>query len=372
MKKIIVLLLGILCCTAAVSAASPFFEVKRDQNGVPQLYRDGKPMLFRVFVHSNPYEFSKKADLLKYDYVMRQTIMAKAIAGVDIGHCHTVLLWEGGNDEAIKEKNRNVIRNYLTYNPDGLFLARMLCNPPAWWCKAHPEAMSLFNDGTVGPFVALSSPVYKEALDNALRKTIAFLEEEFPGKIIGGTFCGLGTSEWLYRTDHRRETEGYDPASLAGFREYLKEKYGTDEALQKAWNNPDVTLETVAVTPHELRKGDGKKFLREPATEAWLLDFEKFHSDLPSQTIVRIAKLARSIWPGRIIGFYNAYHHAGTWYGGGSKSGYLGLRKILDSPDIDYLCAPYNYNWRGHQHPLATQGISESVTLASAPSLSYW
>ena len=364
MKKIMFLLLGIFCSATAVSAASPFFEIKRDQNGIPQLYRDGKPMLFRVFLYPDAYEFSTNADQSKYDYGVRQIIQAKAINDVNIGHSHTFLLWEGGDDEATKEKNRRIIKNYLDYNPDGFYLARMLCNPPAWWCKKHPEAMSVYNDGRIGTFTSLSSPVYRDALQKAIKRTIEFLEAEFPGKVIGGTFCGLSTSEWLYITQYMRETEGHDKATLENFRVWLKEKYKTDAALQKAWNDPKVTLATATVTTHAERKGDGKKFLKEPAVDARILDFEYFHGELPTQTIVWIAKYVRSIWPGRIIGFYNAYHEIGSWYGGGSKTGYLGLRKVLDSPDIDFLCAPFSYNWRNHQHPLATQAISESVTLS--------
>ncbi len=360
----IALLGGLFAVAAGVDGQENFFEVKKDR-GVPRIFLNGKVIPSRIFFGSfkhGHFRYSREAVPREYGYASR-------IAGVQIFEGHGELLWQEGELEKIKAGNQETADRFFKANPDGFMLVRVLTTPPAWWFQLHPEAGSLWNTGKSGRFSgqrlpALASELYQREVTDALRRTIRFYEETYPGRIAGYHLAGLHTSEWLYDTFYLRESEGYDPSTRTGFRRYLKEKYRNDAALQQAWQDPKATLETAEVPAHAERTGDGRNFLREPAADQKLLDFFVFHTELVSTTIRNLAKVVREERPGRLVGFFYGYTALGSWYGGGGKSGYLSLRKVLESPDVDFFCSPFNYNGRRRNQTVVTQGVLQSIAAA--------
>lgn len=358
------LMVTAIALSSAIICADNVFEVKHDR-GVPRLFLNGKVIPSRIFFGS----FKHAGFPHSKTVVPREFKYAHEVAGVDIFEGHGDLLWSDGDLEKLKAQNKAAADRFFSAHPEGFMLVRLGTVPPLWWYDKHPEVRTVFNTGlhSRSPYVilpALSSEVYQRETVDALRRTVQFYEETYPGRIAGYHIAGMHTSEWLYDTSYLRESEGYDPCSRIGFRNYLKEKYKTDTALQKAWHDNSVTFATVEVPTHEERIGNGQNFLREPATDQKLLDFYNFWTKLISSSICRFAKVVKETQPGRLVGVFYGYCSLATWYGGGGKSGYLSLREVLDSPDVDFFCSPLNYNGRRRDQGVTTQGVLGSIAEA--------
>jgi len=363
-------LASLLCGSAgnASQGAGPFFEVKADR-GVPRIFKDGRVvpsrMFFGSFLHGGfprsweavPREFGHALD-----------------SGVLFFEGHGSLLWEGCDEEKVKAENRKMANAFFAAAKDGrecYMIVRLNCNPPKWWQERHPEAINRWNDpskidGWIArfPLQSLASETYQRHVVDALKRTVAFYEAEFPGRMAGYHCGGLHTSEWVYDGNYRPETEGYDESTRRGFRKYLRGKYGDEAALRRAWRDEAVTFDSADVPPHETRCGDGRRFLRTWADDARLLDFNEFRTRLVSQTINRLARTIKERAPGRLTGFFYCYFSQSTWYGGGGRNGYLSCREVLDSPNVDFFCSPFNYNWRQADRALSTQGLTGSIAIA--------
>ncbi len=358
-----------LCLAAAVlmtvaSSGDNVFELRQDR-GVPRIFLNGKAVPSRIFFGSFLHGWFPNSKTV----VPREFKYASEVGEVSIFEGHGQLLWSEGDLEKIKAVNKETADRFFSANPDSFMLVRLITTPPAWWYEKHPEVRTLFNNGKHGKFEfttqpALASELYQREVADALRRTIQFYEQTYPGRMAGYHIAGLHTSEWLYDTSYLKESEGYDPCTRIGFRNYLREKYKTDAALQKAWNNPSVTFETAEVPSHEERIGNGRDFLREPAADQKLIDFYTFFTELVSTTICNLARVVRETRPGRLVGFFYGYVPLATWYGGGGKSGYLSLRKVLDSPNVDFFCSPLNYNGRRRDQTVTSQGMLDSIAAA--------
>lgn len=286
---------GLLLASAFVlHGEENFFEVKKDR-GVPRIFRNGKVVPSRIFLGSfrhGHFAYAREAVPREFGYASR-------IAGVDIFEGHGDLLWREGDLEKMKKVNRETADRFFGAHPGGFMSVRILTTPPAWWFERHPEVRSRWNNGKSGLFnnqslPALASELYQREVADALRRTIRFYEETYPGRIAGYHIAGLHTSEWVYDTFYLRELEGYDPSTRTGFRRYLAEKYRTDAALRQAWRDPSATLAAAEVPTHAERIGNGRDFLREPAVDRKLLDFFEFHTELVSTTICNLARVARA------------------------------------------------------------------------------
>ncbi len=353
-------------CMVSAAGEKVFFEVKKDR-GVPRIFKNGKVVPSRIFFGSFKhgwYKYAKEAVPREFGY-------ASKVAGVELFECHGNLLWNSDRMEKLKEENKVTIERFLSANPNGYALVRLGSVPPPWWFNEHPEASSLWNTGAPeqrqpgwARLPSLASEFYQKEAEEALRRTIRFYEENYPGRIAGYHIGGLHTSEWLYDTNYVKESEGYDIGTRTEFKRYLREKYKTDKALQEAWNDKSITLDTADVPAHEERIGDGKNFLREPVKDQKLLDFFIFHTELVADTICKFAKIAKEEAPGRLVGFFYGYASLGSWYGGGGKNGYLAFRKVLESPDVDFFCSPFSYNGRQRNKTAVTQGIIDSIAAA--------
>lgn len=102
-------------------------------------------------------------------------------------------------------------------------------SPPAWFWKAHPEARPVTRDGVSLGFgsrgmASPSSPAYAEATS----RIVTALAERYgshPAVVL-----------WHVHNEYGAPvSESYDEASVAAFRRWLEERYGTIEVLNTAW-----------------------------------------------------------------------------------------------------------------------------------------
>ncbi|WP_272976568.1 beta-galactosidase [Deinococcus geothermalis] len=184
-------------------------------------------------------------------------------------------------------------RAVAAYDAEGLrvVLCTPTATPPAWLIRAHPEILPYDAQGRVREFGSrrhydFASPVYRE---HSRRITRALAERygEHPA-VVG------------WQTDNEFACHGtgrsYGGASAAAFPGWLRQKYGTLEALNAAWGNVFWSMEYsdwAQIRPPVLT-------VTEP-NPAHVLDYFRFASDLIRDFQAEQVAILRERSPGRFV-----------------------------------------------------------------------
>lgn len=163
--------------------------------------------------------------------------------------------------------------------------------PPAWLIRAHPEILPTDAEGRLREFGSrrhydFASPVYRE---HSRRITRALAERYGQHSAVVG-----------WQTDNEFACHGtgrsYGGASAAAFPEWLRQQYGTLEALNVAWGNVFWSMEYsdwAQVRPPILT-------VTEP-NPAHVLDYFRFASQLVAEFQADQVAILRECSPGRFI-----------------------------------------------------------------------
>jgi len=178
--------------------------------------------------------------------------------------------------------------------PGALILPRVNMALPRWWELAHPEECN--DEGLRGdhPRSCFSSVTWRRDTETFLRALIAHVENSpFRDHIIGYQIAGGNTEEWF--SFDQKGSQGR--ASRERFAQAFPE--GTSGAT-----------------------------------------YRQFLSDVVADAIAHFAAVVKECTDRRLIvgSFYGYTLEVPFW-----ESGHHALRRILNCPDIDFLCSPASY-----------------------------
>lgn len=298
---------------------------------------------------------------------MVSQIRLAAEVGVDFVSFPVGLPWPQPGQAVDWSSVDSVCETVLKANPGALLLPRIGMGAPPWWRAAHPGAAMVWDrPGEYHNDVVVASPEYRRDAAERLAALVAHLEERFGPSVAGYHPCGQNTGEWFYQDTWTAGLNGYAPADRDAFRRWLTERYGSDAALQSAWNQPGVTLAGAEVPSPESRRAAPAGTLRDPVAERALLDFTEFQQKAMADLVCDLARAVRQASQGRklVVFFYGYVFEFAAVRNGPATAGHYALRQVLDSPDIDVLCSPISYFDRalGESGPAMT--AAESVALA--------
>ena len=233
----------------------------------------------------------------------------------------------------------------LDVDPDAMFVPHIGITGARWWQEQHPDEMCRFADGTRGP-TSFASELWRRDAGEDLRRLIAYLRRApYADRIVGYAFFNGYTAEWQMWGTWQDSRDDYSAPALRAFRQFLRTRYETDERLQQAWNDPQVTFDTAAMPDATARRPEGLQVLRDPARERPAIDFYEFISNMDADALLYFAHVVREATAGEsLVGTYYGYL---TAHGINQQdSGHLAARRVFDSPDIDFLMSPPNYWYR--------------------------
>ncbi len=295
--------------------------------------------------------------------------------------------WSAEGQYDFRDLDANVYR-VLATNPDAyLILDLYACYPPGWWGEAHPEELATDQHGNVvwchheglyqrryGPLATLreqrlasdagdgfqasrgakysgfylpspASTVAREAVNGfltALRRYVA--EQPYGVAVVGYSLMWGFDGQWHFIEDAGGSDPHYTDFSapmLRRYRHWLKDKYGTDEALRKAWGNPQASLAGAPLPGVERRDVDQTKsdgYLLDPATDQPLIDYRECENRTIGETLVAHAQAVKAAGERQVL--VTAYYPdiSSNATGGAGRQG--GHDYALAQPGLDLSGTP--------------------------------
>jgi len=240
--------------------------------------------------------------------------------------------WKGSKEYEWENLDR-YFAQLLAINPDAYFLPRLHLNAPRWWKDAHPEELvkyglpydekeykMLERLGESGMNwnanrdlydVSLASQVWKEETGILLRAYLQHIEKSpLNARMIGYQISSGMTAEWHY----------IGSRYLPDYSEPMKKACGTIP-------NPEARIST------------SYGLLRNPSTEREVIAFYKKFHQVNAEAILHFARIVKQETQRRVLcGTFYAYLLENVMI---QEAGHLAPKKILNSPDIDFIPCPY-------------------------------
>jgi len=343
------------------------------RGGRPRLSVDGKPVPWAFYV--SPFWNPGDAQIADFRDAGVRVYLVPLVLGRGVYGDRGP--WLGPDRYDFGEVD-DLLWRVLRVDPEGHILFYMACDPYREWGADNPDDVTQDQDGRraivdmhprrwgddpgegerFGP--SSLSPKFRSDVANALRALVRHVEESEPGKaVIGYHVAGLNDGQWFH-WDRLAEDDlhlaDYSPGAIEGFREWLRETYGSVEGLRAAWHQPGVTLDS-ASAPAFGRYWVADRFLLDPATEQDCIDWTRFLSEGVAETVDRLAGVLKAESKRPIV--------CGTYYEDitCNSGSHIALGKHLASSSLGYLAGPAAYSIRMPGYPGAVRSVSGSTLL---------
>ena len=319
-----------------------------DVNGTQAMEIDGEIIPLSWFTPQGSYKEYVVADYM-HDAGIRITRLWEGQAGSSVAESP---LWTGYGEYDFEALD-NYIYAALADHTDTYLMISLGLTAPKWWIAENPDecvqTMQIV-DGkeeiTVIPNESFGSKKMVEDATKANKDIVEhMMAQPYWNRIVGAVLTAGVTTEWLWYGGGQNSRD-YSPANLETFREYMKEKYETNEALQKAWNNKKVTFDTIEIPTFTERLGDDYQTVVSPETQRDVLDYNEYMGERIGDVYLEYAKNVTEWTDGQLIlGSYFGYMACQYYYG---PVGYLhtSTDRVLLDENVDFFAGPVNYHER--------------------------
>jgi len=274
------------------------------------------------------------------------------------------------------------LRGVIDGCPHAAIFIRLHVSPPKWWQEKYIEELTIYADTVATPDINWGlQRIIEDDEETPRRTSIASLKwqqeattvlKKFLKKLVllpeanalaGIQVAGGVYGEWHYWGFINNEPDMSKPMNDF-FRLWLTKKYLNNKALQKAWNDPEVLLNTTTLPTLAQRKITGSGIFRNPPKERKIIDYYESQHSLIAETILHFCKVIKETWPRPIItgAFYGYFYSV---FGRETAGGHLQLQQVLNSPHIDYLSGPGTYYPQAVEtgDPYRSRSLINSVTI---------
>lgn len=285
--------------------------------------------------------------------------------------------WHAPDTFGSKAQEENFAR-LLKVCPDALLQLRIYAGCPDWWVAAHPGECQVYGDGSdrctlqrsaVERLPSLASPLWRKELCSAMRRYVRWLIDRGWSKHVSALFVCYGiTWEWGILGSDR--FPDYSQSAQLYFRDWLREKYLSEESLSRAWGR-DLTFASASIPGMDRRMAAGRgRALRPLPDFADVVDYQLCLSDMNADLLLALCEAAREESEGEVlIGTFYGYtltareqtEFTGRFGAGGFHGGHHALGRVLRSNSVDFIGSPFSYADRS----LGSGLLLEHVPLAS-------
>ena len=263
----------------------------------------------------------------------------------------------------------------LKHRPTALLLIRFPSWESASWRALHPGELFVDEQGQVIQRPSLASAVYRDDTARYVQAVLSHCEGRPWGDRTIGYWTGMrfeGTHEPLV---HRRFYD-HSPLFLAAWRRFLRDRYGSDAAFRDAWGVAGVIIDIAAFPADEIT---GDFFQAGPANAPYR-DYLLLRRDLFALQVKALADAHRRATDrGRVFlldtlklpmqGWDNAsfFDAEASWPGDFhdmlAGSGHTDASHLLNTPGLDGIITPHDYQARGLGGVYEPEGPADSLAL---------
>ena len=250
------------------------------------------------------------------------------------------------------------VRKLIAIAPHAKIQFVIFPEPPNWFMRRFDAEMPRYHvqwtsSSEVRIFYTapLASKIWRDSSCDLIYQLIRYLErQEYAGHIVDYKLWMAGGGEWHWPGCFSGGVGGYSKPTENEFREYLKKKYSTDAALQKAWNDPKVSFDTVKVPSPEKRLDGNWGYLIDWKTGVPGRDFRGYMCDCTLNMIRRCTRAMKeaSAWK-KTVTIYQGYSF--YFFRSGNtiqyQSGFDIFRDVLNLDSVDHIGTPISYENRG-------------------------
>ena len=364
MKRCLTMALMIPLAAAAIDAGVkqidkvPTLEI--DNKPVPPfiLYHivGGRPVYKSVVKASDPSAELLKMSL-KYKNIKLNT-MPFQLPAID---------WSRDGSPVDYSRYDKQIEKVLKINPGTKLILRVIMKTPEWWKEKYPDHVVRFQNSK-GVRGCPASEQWRKDAFNMLRSFIRHVEKKYSDNIIGYHPGGQSAMEWLYERcwDRRRPViTGFSKPFRQAFVKWLKKKYVTVEALNKAWGKQLKSFDSVQVPTFQEQSTGMIGLFRDPVKQRFEIDFAEYMQVCMCEVVEECGKIVKEETNGKklSLAFYGYQFSASDHPFGPTASGHLKLDRLLKSPYIDIISSPYCYIDRNAGDSGSQQVVIDSVQL---------
>ena len=309
-----------------------------------------------VKIHSTIL-FSGWAAPGKYDYSATDETLEKLFggAGADILYIPRIKLdpppaWCAENPE-----------DTTVYYPGGLSkeeIAELACTPAHDWSGMEwPKGYNAYGNprdrvddrpnvrGLIG-LQSFSSEKWLRDAGEALRRLIRRIEGGKYAKNVIAYHIAYGqtgeTAFWRAWEKNDYRFGDYGINNLRAFYDWGIKKYGSREALAKAWKQPEISRGNLKLpTPmrRELHWNSHAEFFRAFEEDRICIDYEKFCGEINVRAIDYFSKIVKEE-SGKAAGAFYGYY---LFVPRAAYNGHVEFDALLKSPNVDFLASPKGY-----------------------------
>ncbi len=311
-----------------------------------------------IMINDQPYSpaFYLRPDLNVY----RQTDAEDRIAEstYELFITYQGCLGKGGQDVLWPSRDKidydafdKAIISLLSASPSSYVMVNFGMFAPSWWKNENPGEVTVSMDAngnkTLGEGASFASKKWMEESGEVLRKLIQHMKtQSYYNRVYGLRITAGQTYEFMNYGVTANILPDYSDAALTAFREWLKEKYKTDAKLKAAWGDYSVTLDTAQIPTIAERQQSTYGTIYDIEEDRKCLDYNNFLTHLSADSLLYWAQICKEETSNeKIVGAYFGYLWTfGSYDGVGST--HSALRDVLNSPYVDFVASPINYNER--------------------------
>ena len=326
----------LIFCVMGMNAMGMTVEVK-NHLGSPTIMIDGKPQTPMVL-----WAFSRGQEGPKS--MMGSQILLANKAGVHLFSTEMDMPWPKPGEAPDFTVIDSAFEKMIAMDPKILVIPRFYPMPPQWWLDAHPGSEMMFSKPGFKGHNSVASDVWlKEAIQH-MKVFVRHLEDKYNDHVIAYHIGVQENGEWFYWKSQEGIYNGFEEAYRTGFANWVKKKYKTEEKLRKAWHQPEITFASIKVPSAEERKTGKLGLFYDPKSQYNLIDFAEYQNVVNSDAILALAHAVKEETQGKkLTVFFYGYHFELPDH----QHGHMGLGRVLRSKDVDILCSPLSYAWRG-------------------------
>ncbi|MBQ4480440.1 MAG: beta-galactosidase [Victivallales bacterium] len=268
---------------------------------------------------------------------------------------------DGTVDFATLDKD---VEELLSANPAAHAILGFRLTAPGWWMKEHPDELCKYldgkTDGHYGLLPSTASNRWLAAAAECTRQLVEHVEHSwYASRIIGYMPCALSGPEWVL-THKYNSPPDYSDCMRDYFRNFLREKYQTDERLQTAWQRPDITFDTVEI-PRENERYPKDRRVLTPELDQCAIDFNRAINHSMGDAILRMMRVIRAGAPQKLTMVYYGYVlNLPELYTYSPSLGHNDLERLISSGLIDIFASPISYTRRRLGDYSGTVSLAES------------